>query len=107
MKSTTIYIGEISIEQVLAEISANTGKPFWLEFVRSSGNDAGKIKVVGKALYGRSEQVTKMSPKSVIPRKASLHIHKGTLPMQDYTEGHYISPLISHIIGYNLKKVKH
>lgn len=101
--------GQISIQQVLAELREHPERHFWLAFVRSSGKDAGSIKVVAKTLYGAPKRATGGS--GIIPvkdgRKRALHIEKGTLPCTDYDRNEYITPLISHIVGYNLMKVTH
>lgn len=101
------WTGQISIQQVLAEIRANPQRTFWLAFVRGTGKDRGSVKVVAKASYGapmRTQSGQALLPKS--DRKRALHIEKGTLPMSDEMNT-YLTPLISHIIGYNLMKVVH
>lgn len=103
--------GRISIQQVLAEIRAQPEKPFWIAFVRSTGKNAGSIKVVAKTLYGAPKRSTGGRVGAVLPvkddRKRALHIEKGTLPCTDYDKNEYITPLISHVFGYNLMKVIH
>lgn len=102
--------GQISIQQVLAEIREHPTKAFWLAFVRASGKEVGSIKVVAKTLYGAPKRATG-SGGGMIPvkddRKRAMHVEKGTLPCTDYDKDEYITPLISHIIGYNLMKVVH
>ena len=98
--------GEISISQVIADIRANPGKPFHLIFLRASGRDKGEFKTVAKCLYGRSMQLgTKPNPNA--ERASPMHTDHGTLPVSDYDTGEYLTPLISHIISFNLLKVKH
>lgn len=101
--------GKISIQQVLAEIRADQTKPFWLAFVRATGNECGSIKVVSKALYGAPRRTgTGAALATKDDRKRSMHVDRGTLPMSDYdTPNQYLTPLISHIIGYNLYQVTH
>jgi len=96
---------EISIQQVLSEIRANTEGSFLLKFVRSSGKRKGSIKIVAKAIYGRSKG--KVSPIAPRPKAKALHIEKGTIPITDSETNRYMTPLISHIIGFNSFKVKH
>ena len=102
--------GQISIQQVLAEIREHPTKPFWVAFVRASGKECGTIKVVAKTLYGAPKRATGGS-RGMIPvkddRKRAIHVEKGTLPCTDHDRDEYITPLISHIIGYNLMKVVH
>lgn len=107
--NTIPWRGQISINQVLAEIRAEPDKAFWLAFVRATGKHAGSVKIVAAALYGapRIENAGRRV-RSTGPLKASaLHTEKGTLPTTDRTLGEYLSPLISHIIGYNMYRVKH
>ncbi len=110
MDSKTIpWRGQISINQVLAEIRSEPDKAFWLAFVRATGRHAGSIKVVPAALYGapRMQNTGKHKPAGGPLKPAALHTEKGTLPLTDRTNGDYLTPLISHIIGYNLYQVKH
>lgn len=100
--------GEISIQQVLVELRDDTLKPFWLAFVRAGGKQAGSVKVVSTAIYGAPiKQSTVGSRKDKPARAKALHTEKGTLPITDSTSGEYKTPLISHIIGYNMYRVKH
>lgn len=99
--------GEISIQQVLMMMRDDPSNRFWLAFVRATGKDAGSIKIVSSALYGAPlDGYNKRRPAGKMPASA-LHTEKGTLPITDSTNGQYLSPLISHIIGFNLYKVKH
>lgn len=103
--------GQISIQQALAEIRERPEKPFWLAFVRATGKECGSIKVVAKMLYGAPRRATGGRSGTILPvkddRKRALHVEKGTLPCTDYDRNEYLTPLISHIIGYNLMKVIH
>lgn len=108
MNNSIPWRGKISIQQVLAEIRAEPTKPFWIAFVRATGADCGSVKVVSKALYGapiRSGTGAALAPKD--DRKRSMHVDKGTLPISAYDSNQYLTPLISHIIGYNLYQVTH
>lgn len=105
--NTFPWQGQISIQQVLAQIRATPEKTFWIAFVRATGRDRGSVKVVAKALYGAPMRT--MSGKIISvkdDRKRALHVEKGTLPMSDDMNT-YLTPLISHIIGYNMMKVIH
>jgi hypothetical protein len=102
--------GEISIQQVMVELRDDSLKLFWLAFVRAGGKSAGSVKVVSSARYGapldgHQRNVGTRQPKP--DRAKALHTEKGTLPMTDSTNGEYLTPLISHIIGFNLYRVKH
>lgn len=101
--------GQISINQVLADIRSEPEKAFWLAFVRATGKNAGSVKVVPAAIYGapRIQHTGIHRPRTGPLKAAALHTEKGTLPITDRTTGDYLTPLISHIIGYNLYRVKH
>ena len=104
-----VWRGTISIQEAYAELRADPSATFWLAFVRATGKDAGSIKVVSRAAYGRKKQLfgdQAQSPNQGVKAVGSFS-DKGTLPMTDTTTGEYLTPLISHIIGYNLLKVIH
>lgn len=101
--------GQIHINQVLAEIRAEPMTPFWLAFVRATGDQAGSVKVTASTLYGApriSGRSGDYKPGNRL-KATALHTEKGTLPCTDKTRGEYLTPLISHIIGYNMYLVKH
>lgn len=99
---------EITVEQFLSDIRAYPDRVFWLAFVRAHGKNAGEVKVVAKCRYGAPGKGLQSSARADgTPRKKSLHVDRGTLPLTDTDSGEYITPLISHIIGFNLKKVIH
>ena len=112
---TIKYQGEITIEQALADMRAVPGRVFWLAFVRSTGKERGSVKVVARCKYGSPQAQVGAGQSGpglaeILGEKKSgkwLHTDKGTLPMTDYDSGQYITPLISHLIGYNLKKIIH
>jgi hypothetical protein len=113
-KNNIRWRGQISIQQVLAEIRGDENRPFWLAFVRATGNDAGSIKIVSSAqygapklAYGRKVKPLSSQPRSGVGTAKALHSEKGTLPITDTTTNQYLSPLISHIVGYNLYQVIH
>ena len=102
--------GQISLQQVLAEIRTHPQRPYWLCFVRATGKDAGSLKVISSAQYGapKIDYTRKVKPMTERSSGAKgLHTEKGTLPMTDTTTNQYLSPLISHIIGYNMYQVIH
>lgn len=99
--------GEISIQKVLQIIRDDTSKSFWMAFVRATGKEAGSIKIVSSSLYGAPLDGHRQRKPAGRIKSSSLHTEKGTLPITDNSNGHYLSPLISHIIGFNLYKVKH
>jgi len=105
--------GEVSIEQVLSEMRATPERVFWLAFVRATGKERGTVKVVSKCQYGppaefrRTVDGGRQEVEGDKERNKSLHVDRGTLPLTDYDRGDYITPLISHLIGYNMKKIIH
>ena len=46
------YRGDMSIEQVLADMRENPSAVFWLQFVRSAGKNRGSVKIVARCGYG-------------------------------------------------------
>lgn len=105
----------IHINDVLAQISAtdeNGGATFQLSWVRSSGPRKGSIKTVGKVRRGLSKEAKegvirqRVSDKSDNKPRA-LHIDRDTIPLVCAETGQYLTPLISHIIEFNLLKVYH
>lgn len=101
------HLGEISIQQVLADIREGGGKPFHLQFVRATGKTKGTVKTVAKAIYGRSKTPGVSAPTGGSDRKRALHIDKGTLPLTDYESSEYFTPLIACITAFNGYKVIH
>lgn len=106
----------IHINDVLAEISAtdeNHGKTFQLSWVRSSGHRKGSIKTVAKVRRGLSKEAKEMvvrkrtSTTNMDGKPRALHIDRDTIPLVCAETGQYLTPLISHIIEFNLKKVYH
>ena len=98
----------MSVQQVLADIREHPERSFWLAFVRGTGKKQGSVKMVTKALYGAPKNQTGgQVTENKETKKRALHVDKGTLPVTDYETQQYLTPLISHIIGYNLKKVIH
>jgi len=102
------FRGEIGISTVLAEIRENPGVPFHLVFLRANGREKGEFKTVAKCLYGapgRRERTPLRSPAT--GKTGALHVEQGTLPCSDYDTGDYITPLISHLVSYNLLRIRH
>jgi hypothetical protein len=105
----------IHIDDVLEAISdgeSRNGATFQIGWVRSSGPRKGSIKYVAKCRRGippgyKEDRVVPNMPDSPIKKKRGLHIDRGTLPLLDVEMGRYITPLTSHIVEFNLKKVKH
>lgn len=102
------FKGEISISQAISEMRGKVGQPFHLVFMRSAGKDKGEFKTVAKCLYGRSERRgVKHVGHSPAHKHPPLHTEHGTLPMTDYETGEYLTPLISHLVSFNLLRVRH
>jgi hypothetical protein len=86
-------------------IKTSNGKPFRIRFVRSTGANAGSIKEA-MCIYGmkpnRDGVVTKSS------KSRPLHKISFTIPLISVMEDHKpLTPLISHIIGYEDYIVRH
>lgn len=106
---TTQHRGEISIQQVLADIREHTGRTFFLQFVRATGKKKGTIKTVAKAVYGAPKRAlaTDRDANGGNDRKKPLHIERGTLPITNTDNGEYNTPLIATFITYNGYKIIH
>lgn len=99
--------GNITIEQALSDMRGRRS-PFWLCFVRGTGKHRGTFKIVGRCKYGAPKPSgrhgTEPAPTT---RKKSLHVDNGTLPLTDADTGEYLTPYISHMVGYQGKKIIH
>jgi len=98
----------ISIHEVLAQMADAGDKPFKVSFVRSTGKQAGSIKECF-AYYGapnpkeRSRNTLPVNFRKIRKR----HVESGTVPLTEISTRNLITPLISHIIGFQGKKVYH
>lgn len=92
---------QLSIQEVLQRIKESGSETFTLRFVRSTGKKKGSIKTV-IAIYGKSIRETSSKMRNVIKMKDA-----GTIPITDTESDIYLTPLISHIIGFNQFKVIH
>lgn len=99
--------GTISIDQAIAFMRSNEGQPVWLAFVRATGKKRGSIKIIARATLGAAKPKGRGPLAEDSIRRGSLHTEKGTLPMTDSETGEYFTPLISHVIGFNLLQVVH
>jgi hypothetical protein len=97
--------GTLPIDQVLYMIKTNGGKPLKIRFVRSTGQKAGSIKEC-LCIYGAKDNADKVMPTKT--RKSTIHKINFTIPLISVMEGNKpITPLISHIIGYEDYIVRH
>jgi len=104
----------MSIDQALLHIKSSGGEPFNLVFVRGSGKRRGSIKIV-RCIYGvknprdPGESINQENTKA----QARIYMEKkswkenGQIPVVELETGRMITPLISHIIGFNEYKIKH
>lgn len=102
--------GEITIEQALSHMRANPEQAFVLTFIRATGKARGTEKTVAKCKIGAhfSQQSAVGSPQSAAGgRKKTLMVDTAQLACHDADTGEYLTPLISHIIRFNLKRVIH
>lgn len=96
----------ISIQEALARIADSEDKPFRLSFVRSTGENAGTIKEV-TAYYGAPNPKDRSAPVRKDRSKRKLHVESGTIPLTEVGTRRLLTPMISHIIEFNGKKVFH
>lgn len=103
---------EISIDEVLALLRSNhsAGKtPCTIRAVRSTGKRRGQIMVM-QVRYGAPRKRGEVEPSLRSSTATFQHVDKATIPLTDLRPGkppRYVSPLISHIIGYNNYRVRH
>jgi hypothetical protein len=99
----------ISIHEVLAQMADAGDRPFKVEFVRSTGKQAGSVKECF-AYYGApnpKERGRTAGAVGVNRKVRKRHVESGTVPLTEVSTRNLITPLISHIIGFNGKKVYH
>lgn len=105
--------GEITIEQMLSQIRANPDQTFVLSFVRATGKKKGTVKTVAKCkigahpIYRQAARQPAENKDGSTRAKNVLMVDSSQLACHNAETGEYLTPLISHIIGYNLKKVIH
>jgi hypothetical protein len=100
--------GDITIEQVLAELQQYPNRAAWICFVKGQGKNRGDIRVVAKCRQGYPKTGHSRPGSTGVhtERKAMpLHVERGTIPLTCLDTGQLLTPFISHIIGYNLKNV--
>lgn len=103
---------EIGIDTLLSLLKSNHGtddRPASLTIVLSSGAKRGQVRLLPSVRYGAP---MKSGPVLSVGLRQSTaphsHNDRGTIPMTDLAQrNRYITPLISHIIGYNGYKVRH
>ena len=104
---------QIGIWEVISRIKTGEDGDFTLVVIRSSGKLKGHEKVFARARYGAPEQAVHQPSGKRGGSNSEKHLtvgaHKenGTIPITDLETRQYKSPLISHIIGYNGRKVIH
>lgn len=97
----------LSIQEVLAQMADAGDKPFKVAFVRSTGKFAGSVKECF-CYYGMPNPRERIqSTGGGNRKKRRLHIESGTVPLTEASTRKPITPLISHIIQFNGKKVYH
>lgn len=96
------------INQVLSEIARSGNQAFRIRFVKSTRKEAGQIKEA-ICYYGAPNPKDRTArPKSATsraPRK--LYTDSGSLPLTECSTGRLLTPIISHIIGFQGRKVYH
>jgi len=99
----------ISIHEVLSQMAEGGDKPFKIAFVRSTGKQAGSVKECF-AYYGapNPKERNRIAQTVGATRKVrKRHVESGTVPLTEVSTRNLITPLISHIIGFQGKKVYH
>lgn len=98
----------ISKSAMLAAIVESGDRPFRLKFVKATGKSAGEI-AEKVCYYGAPNpypraQSTEAKP---VPRSRKKHLESNTIPLTEFGSSRMVTPLISHIIGFNGKQVIH
>lgn len=102
---------EITIDEVLSLLRSDHGpggKTCTLRVRRSSGPKRGQLYVIAQARYGAPRKEGK--PQEGLRESTAKYMHNdaGTIPITDVgNHSRYISPSISHIVGYNQYRVRH
>jgi hypothetical protein len=97
----------ITIQEALARMADAGDKPFKLSFVRSTGKTAGSIKET-MAYYGAPNPKDRQAPTLGEQRKKRrTHSETGSVPLTEVSNRQLLTPLISHIIYFQGKKVIH
>ena len=105
------YQGTITIEQVLAEIRGHPGRPFTLHFCKATGKEKGDIRAVAKCIVARPKEhyqtpYQRRTEKRTYVKKG-LMVDQGRIGLENAENGRYFTPLMSHFMAYNLKKIIH
>lgn len=102
------YKGEITIEQALAEMR-KPGAVFWLAFCRATGKERGKMKIVSRVRYGAPPTPGRVGvrPSELTQHTQPLFTDTSQLPCHNADNETFFTPLISHLEGFNLKKIIH
>lgn len=94
----------IHINEVLSTLSESDGKAHQISWVRATGRKRGSIKTVGR-VWRAVPKLDKPKKRGRKPR--ALHADRHTIPLVDADTGQPLTPLVSHIIEFDLKKVIH
>ncbi|MEL6141889.1 MAG: hypothetical protein AAFU67_09755 [Bacteroidota bacterium] len=103
---------EIHIKEVYARLRTDHDEntdTCRLAIVVSSGKRKGQVRIIANARYGSPSRRIADSPDGKRKSSSSPYEHNdnGTIPITDADRNKYLSPLISHIIGYNEYRVIH
>lgn len=95
----------IHINQVLALMAESGDRPFRLSFVRATGKTRGSIRAA-VCYYGAPNPKDRQAPTEGQKRKKrSTHLESGTVPLTEAGSRALLTPLISHILTFEGKKV--
>lgn len=100
----------ISKAQMLADIVESGEKPFRIEFVKSTGKDAGRI-VHKNCYYGAPKPKYRGAQggltETPVRKDRKTHLESNTIPLTEFGTETMVTPLISHITKFNGKQVIH
>lgn len=98
----------ISKSEMLARIAEAGDKVFRISFVRATGKDAGSIREAN-CYYGAPNPKDRQAPTQGEQKRKerASHLESNALPLTEFGSRQLLTPMISHIIEFNGKKVIH
>lgn len=96
------------INEVLAEITRAGDQAFQIEFVKATGKEQGELRQA-LAYYGAPNPKDRQAPTAAQRGRGQrkLYVDAGTIPLTEAGTRRMLTPLISHITGFQGRKVYH
>lgn len=93
----------IGYHQMLSAMREFGDQPFRISFVRATGKNKGSIKNA-VCYYGAPNPRDRSAP-TTAQRTRPKHVEIGTIPLTEFEGKRYYTPLITHILYFEGKKV--